>query len=232
MPYAVQLIDKRATGEKLINFETATLESSGESSLEERQEVEMEQFEVLENKEEERVTDEDGEVADVEADVEFDVDTVPGLFVAFDNWLQSPDGGKKDVKTAKQHASQIKRILLVIDSDKKVSSLLDFSLLKEKFVKYAEEKYVAETIQSYLTSLQHFYTSLLSGKPKEVRASCELISQLRENEEIVYILQTFKLETKVGEDGRGGKRIELRPSLQKKLKPLKRAKFPEMLSSC
>lgn len=140
----------------------------------------MEQFEVLENEEEEIVTDDDGEVADVEADVEFDVATVPGLFVAFDNWLQSPDGGKKDVKTAKQHASQIKRILLVIDSDKKVSSLLDFSLLKEKFVKYAEEKYVAETIKSYLTSLQHFYTFLLSEKPKEVTASCKLISQLRE----------------------------------------------------
>ena len=90
----------------------------------------MEQFEVLENEEEEIVTDENGEVADFQADVEFDVDTVPGLFVAFDNWLQSPDGGKKDVKTAKQHASQIKRILLVIDSDNKVSSLLDFSLLK------------------------------------------------------------------------------------------------------
>ena len=84
------------------------------------------------------------------------------------------------MKTAKQHALQIKRILLVIDSDKKVSSLLYFSLLKEKFVKYAEEKYVAETIKSYLTSLQHFYTFLLSEKPKEVTASCELISQLRE----------------------------------------------------
>ena len=60
----------------------------------------MEQFEVLENKEEEIVTDEDGEVADVEADVEFDVDTVPGLFVAFDNWLQSPDGCE-NCKTAR-----------------------------------------------------------------------------------------------------------------------------------
>ena len=58
MPYAVQLIDRRATGEKLINFETATLECSEESSFEERQEVEMEQFEVLENEEEEIVTDE------------------------------------------------------------------------------------------------------------------------------------------------------------------------------
>ena len=74
MPYAVQLIDKRATGEKLINFERATLECSKESSFQERQEVEMEQFEVLENEEEEIVTDEDGEVADVEADVY----TVPG----------------------------------------------------------------------------------------------------------------------------------------------------------
>ena len=65
----------------------------------------MEQFEVLENEEEEI---EDGEVADVEADVEFDVETVPGLFVAFDNWLQSPDGGKKDVKSAKQHIHRLR----------------------------------------------------------------------------------------------------------------------------
>ncbi|XP_068679522.1 uncharacterized protein [Montipora foliosa] len=186
-PYRVQLIDKRAAGEKLTNFETATLESSEEVSLEESQEVEMEQVEELENEEKEIVIDEDGEVvgsasasASAEADVESDVDTLPGLIVDFENWLQSPDGGKKDVKTAKQHASQVKRILFVIDIDKKVSSLLDFGLLKEKFVKHAEEKYVAETIKSYLTSLQHFYSFLLSEKPKEITASCELISQLRE----------------------------------------------------
>ncbi|XP_068689985.1 uncharacterized protein [Montipora foliosa] len=184
-PYRVQLIDKRAAGEKLTNFETATLESSEEVSLEESQELEMEQVEELENEEKEIVIDEDGEVvgsasASAEADVESDVDTLPGLIVDFENWLQSPDGGKKDVKTAKQHASQVKRILFVIDIDKKVSSLLDFGLLKEKFVKHAEEKYVAETIKSYLTSLQHFYSFLLSEKPKEITASCELISQLRE----------------------------------------------------
>ena len=73
------------------------------------------------------------------------------------------------MKTAKQHALQIKRILFVIDLDKKVSSLLDFGLLKEKFVKHAEEKYVAETIKSYLTSLQHFYSYLLSESQKKLQ---------------------------------------------------------------
>ena len=41
-PYVVQLIDKRAAGEKLTHFETATLESSEEVSLEESQEIKRE----------------------------------------------------------------------------------------------------------------------------------------------------------------------------------------------
>ena len=73
----------------------------------------------------------------------------PALIVKFANWLQSPDGGNKDSKTVKQHAAQVNRILSVIDNDRNVESLLDFAVIKEKFVKYAQEKYVPETIKSY-----------------------------------------------------------------------------------
>ena len=102
------------------------------------------------------------------------------LILTFAKWLQSPDGGKKDIKTVTQHASQVKRILCVIDTDKKTESLLDLTLLKGKFVKYAEEKYVPETIKSYFTSLQHFYSFLLSEKPNEIAASSVLVTQLTE----------------------------------------------------
>lgn len=61
-------------------------------------------------------------------------------------WLQSPDSGKKDEKTAKQHVSQIKNILSVTDEERRLTSVLDISLLKNRFVVWAEEKYVAETI--------------------------------------------------------------------------------------
>ena len=119
------------------------------------------------------------DVQTVEAEVE-DEDTDPILVDSFAEWLESPNGGKKDAKTAKQHRSQIKRILSVIDADKNIASLLDFTLLKDKFIKYAEERYVAETIKSYLTSIQHFYTFLLSEKPEEIKASSELITQMSE----------------------------------------------------
>ena len=63
-------------------------------------------------------------VETVEAEVEDELNTNPLFILTFSKWLQLPDGGKKDGKTGKQHASQINRILSVIDIDKKVESLL------------------------------------------------------------------------------------------------------------
>ena len=124
--------------------------------------------------------DEDVRVVEsVEAEFEDD-NTDPSFILTFSKWLQSPDGGKKDTKTAKQHSSQINRILSVIDTDKKVESLLDLTLLKEKFVTQAEEKYLPETIKSYFTSLKHFCSFLLSERPKDIEVKSELVTQVRE----------------------------------------------------
>ena len=119
-------------------------------------------------------------VDSVEVQLEDEFNTNPLFILTFSKWLQSPDGGKKDGKTAKQHASQITRILSVIDTDKKVESLLDLTLLKEKFVTYAEEKYLPETIKSYFTSLKHFYSFLLSERPDNVEVRSELVIQVWE----------------------------------------------------
>ena len=104
----------------------------------------------------------------------------PESILQLSKWLQSPDGGKKDVKTAKQHVSQIKNILSIIDEKKRLASLLDMSLLKNKFVAYAEEKYVPQTIKSYLMSLRHFYSYVLAEKPEEITTSNEVVTQLME----------------------------------------------------
>lgn len=109
-----------------------------------------------------------------------DDNTDPWFILTFSKWLQSPDGGKKDSKTVKQHSSQINRILSVIDTDKKVESLLDLTLLKEKFVTQAEKKYLPETIKSYFTSLKHFCSFLLSERPKDIEVKSELVTQGRE----------------------------------------------------
>ena len=126
--------------------------------------------------------DEDVHLEVVESeDAEFEGENTDPLFIlAFSKWLHSPDGGKKDSKTAKQHSSQISRILSVIDTDQKAESLLDLTLLKEKFVTHAEEKYLPETIKSYFTSLKHFYSFLLSERPKDIEVSSELVTQVRE----------------------------------------------------
>ena len=82
----------------------------------------------------------------IEDDVDSNESADPEVLVMLAKWLQSPDGGKKDEKTAKQHVSQIKNILSLIDAERRVASLFDCSLLKNKFVKCAEQKYVPQTI--------------------------------------------------------------------------------------
>ena len=76
------------------------------------------------------------------------------------DWLISTDGGHLDKKTANQHVKQQRRILSKIDPDENLSSLLDFSLIRDVFMKHAEATYVVGTIKSYLMSLQHFYSYL------------------------------------------------------------------------
>jgi len=51
--------------------------------------------------------------------------------------------------------------------------------LNDKFVKYAEQKYVPQTIKSYLMSLRHFYSYVLAEKPG-IDATTELVTQMKE----------------------------------------------------
>ena len=95
-------------------------------------------------------------------------------------WLKSPDGGRQDGKTAKQHTHQIRKILTKIDPEKNMNSLLDLKLLRDVFVKDAEEQYQPKTIKSYLMSLRHFYSYIIAESPKEIQADCHLASKLKE----------------------------------------------------
>ena len=58
-------------------------------------------------------------------------------------------------------------------------SLFDGSPLNDKFIKYAEQKYVPQTIKSYLMSLRHFYSYVLAEKPV-IDATTELVTQMME----------------------------------------------------
>ena len=98
----------------------------------------------------------------------------------FENWLQSPDGGKRDKKTAKQHRTQLATIIKVIDETCDIHSLLNIKLVRNIFLnEYVQfKKYEAGTIKSYLMSLRHFVSFLLSDEPGEVYASrCRMSQQ-------------------------------------------------------
>ena len=50
-----------------------------------------------------------------------------------EEWLGSPDGGKRDKKTVKQHSSQLWMILMVIDDAGNISSLHHINLVRHLF---------------------------------------------------------------------------------------------------
>ncbi|PFX18261.1 hypothetical protein AWC38_SpisGene17384 [Stylophora pistillata] len=108
-------------------------------------------------------------------------DDVSKTMRAFGDWLLSPDGGKKDRKTAKQHVSQLHKVLSVVGEGVMLSSLLDTKRIGDTFLqRYAAEKYHAATIKSYLLSLQHYCSFLLADQPSGVVFDKEHVLSLRE----------------------------------------------------
>lgn len=172
-PYSVQMIEKRAANRK-VEFESHVPDMAETVRSDEDEESRLESFEQTET------SSSGNDVVLIEDDDEDSIEsTDPEVIVLLAKWLQSPDGGKKDEKTAKQHVSQIKNILSLIDADRRVMSLFDCTLIQSKFVKYAEEKYVRQTIKSYLMSLCHFYSYVLAEKPA-IDASTQLVTQMME----------------------------------------------------
>ena len=98
----------------------------------------------------------------------------------FRDWLLSPDGGRKDPKTVKQYVSQLKHILSVIDPDHKLTSLVDVKLIRNVFLGEYAAKYCATTIKSYLMSIQHYCSFLLSDQPQEVKFDRDEVIRLQE----------------------------------------------------
>ena len=100
---------------------------------------------------------------------------------SFRDWLLSPDGGKKDGKTAKQHVSQVNKVLSVVGEGTQLSSLVESKKIRDTFLQqYAAKKYHAATIKSYLMSLQHYCSILLADQPSGVTFNKENVLSLRE----------------------------------------------------
>ncbi len=99
----------------------------------------------------------------------------------FEIWLQTPDGGKRDAKTVKQHSSQLVGLLNAIDHTSDINSLLDINLVSVFLESYAKKKnYEAGTTKAYLMSLRHFYTFLISDNPDDVNFNADDVRAARE----------------------------------------------------
>ena len=100
------------------------------------------------------------------------VETSHGIFGTFANWLQTADGGRKPEKMSKQHASQVNKMLAVIDPKKDLASIFDKKLIRDTFLKnHAENAYKPDTIKSYLLSLRYFCSFVLTENPDAVNVN-------------------------------------------------------------
>lgn len=104
------------------------------------------------------------------------VESESNVFSSICHWLQTADGGRKDQKLSKQHASQLYRILCTTDPNKELNSLLDKDLM-------------ADTIEAYLLSVRHFCSYIIAEEPNNIKVDSALVHQIREGSTVDLVLQ-------------------------------------------
>ena len=103
------------------------------------------------------------------------------IFRAFCQWLQTAYGGRRDRKMAKQHSSQVCKILVIIDPEKRLSSLFNKNLIRDKFlVDYAEKMYKPDTMKAHLLSLRNFCSFVKTEEPSSVTVDVATIEKIEE----------------------------------------------------
>ena len=89
-------------------------------------------------------------------------------FDTFQKWLMSADGGKKDIKSAEQHTSQLTAIFGCVYKDQQ--QLINKNNVNDKFldVYISEKKFLPGTIHSCMSSLIHWFDYLLVGNEDSI----------------------------------------------------------------
>ncbi|XP_068758138.1 uncharacterized protein [Montipora capricornis] len=102
-------------------------------------------------------------------------------FRDFCQWLQTADGGRRDEKMAKQHCSKVRKMLVTIDSERKLSSLFNNNLIRDRFLKdYAEKMYKPDTVKAHLLSLRNFCSFVRTEEPSSVTVNADTIQKIEE----------------------------------------------------
>lgn len=138
------------------------------------------------------------------------------IFSSFCQWLQTADGGRKDTKMAKQHCSQVRKILVTIDPEKNLTSLFNKSLVRDKFLKeHAEQKYKPDTVKAHLLSLRNFCSFVLTEEPECITVNAAIIQQVAEKARLWT--SSYKKDSN-------------RRHLEKQMEDLENLVTPEMIS--
>ncbi|XP_068670188.1 uncharacterized protein [Montipora foliosa] len=102
-------------------------------------------------------------------------------FRDFCQWLQTADGGRRDEKMAKKHCSQVRKMLVTIESERKLSSLFNKNLIRDRFLKdYAEKMYKPDTVKAHLLSLRNFCSFVRTEEPSSVTVNADTIRKIEE----------------------------------------------------
>lgn len=102
------------------------------------------------------------------------------LFTKFEEWLQGPDGGRKDKRCAVQCSRQVQLVIEYIDKEQpKLSNILHKQILRDKWLSKFEKEKRPGTVKSYLGALNQFYIFLECESPPQINVPPEVLSCLR-----------------------------------------------------
>ena len=104
---------------------------------------------------------------------------------------------------AKQHSSQVYKILTMIDPQKQMSFLFKKSLTCDTFLQgHTEKKYKPDTAKSYLCSLTHFCSFVLTEELQGVKVDCDCICKVEYKTFIALRIIALLLSRGESKDGR------------------------------
>jgi len=99
----------------------------------------------------------------------------------FKTWLQGIDGGRRELRTARQYVSQISAIISAIDpNNRNIKSVFSKKNLRDKWLSNLEKTKKPGTCKSYLASLSRFLRFIVVEKPEGLEECKEDANKIRE----------------------------------------------------